>query len=103
VPLSEITSYLEHVRSSEIPLYEAAVGLMSVSLLQRQFVAYVELMTISLWQSGGALKRFVEEQLLTDRALGDSGVIRLEARTFEVVLSREGKLQGGVQGPESAE
>jgi hypothetical protein len=51
VPEHKATCYLEHVQAGEILSYEAAPGLISVSLLQRSLVAYVESMIISLWRS----------------------------------------------------
>jgi heme-degrading monooxygenase HmoA len=99
VPAHNLTSYLEHVQGSEIPSYEAARGLTSVWLLQRSLVAYVELMTISLWRSEDAMREFVEKQILADRAENEYGLIQYEARIFEVAAYREGKvLDEGVAG-----
>lgn len=93
VPVSEFTSYLEYLHGSEIPSYEAAPGLISVWLLQRSLAAYVELMTISSWQSEEAMKLFVETQLPGDRAKNEY-VIQFEAHTYQTVPNRDGKMQG---------
>jgi heme-degrading monooxygenase HmoA len=99
VPLSKLTLYLEHVEGSEIPRYEAALGLVSVSLLQRSLVTYMELMTISCWRSEEAMKQFVEKQLPSVRANNEYGVIQFEAQTYQLAVYRDDKLQDGdVQG-----
>ena len=91
MPQTELTSYLDYVRSREIPDYEFAPGLHSVSLLQREFVGYVEVMIVSLWNSEKARHRFIEIELIPKEA-GSGGVIQLEKRIYELVFSREGKL-----------
>jgi hypothetical protein len=48
------------VQENEIPSYESAAGLISV--LPRPFVAYVEVMALSLWQSDEELTGFIESQ-----------------------------------------
>jgi heme-degrading monooxygenase HmoA len=98
VPLSVFTLYLEYVQGSEIPSYEAAPGLISVSLLQRSLVAYIEFMIISSWRSEEAMKPFVKKQLSADRAKNEY-VTQFEAHTYELVLYGDGKVQGAdVQG-----
>ena len=98
---TEASSYLEYVQSYEIPRYEVANGLIGVSVLQKPFIAYVELMTVSVWQSEEALKRFVGEQLPADRAEAGGGAIQLSESIYKVVLSRPGKLRGAdIRGPE---
>jgi tRNA A22 N-methylase len=71
-----------------------------VSLLERQLVAYVEMLTVSLWQSQEQLQQFLENlqlsmesQKLVEDAKRKYGVIEVESRTFEVVLSREANQQ----------
>jgi hypothetical protein len=41
--------YLSYVQNSNIPVYEAATGLISVSVFQRLAVGYVELLTLTMW------------------------------------------------------
>ena len=88
-----LNEYLEHLQRNEIPHYEAAPGLISVWLLQRPFVAYVELLIISLWHSEQALTRFLETQTQTPAATETYGSIQLEARNYTVLISGHGKVQ----------
>jgi hypothetical protein len=66
VPESLYNLHLTKLQSAAIPQYEAAAGLVSVSLLQRPFVAYVELLTISLWVTEKAMTSFLEGQPLVE-------------------------------------
>ncbi len=101
VPEPMASSYLEYMQNCEIPCYEVANGLIGVSVLQKPFVAYVELMTVSVWRSEEALKRFVRDQLHADRAEAGGGAIELSERIYEVVLARPGKLRvADVREPE---
>jgi hypothetical protein len=59
----------------------------TVVLLQRQFVTYIEVMTISMWRSEEALRRFTEGR--PNGANRESGCIPLEPHTYQVILSRE--------------
>ncbi len=93
VPESNLNPYLEYVQRSEIPTYEDAAGLASFCILQRPFVAYVELVTISLWQSEQALSRFLATLAPTPAATDGYGAIRLEARNYTVLVSGTGKVQ----------
>jgi len=95
VPISELNAYTEHVQGTEIARYENAPGLASVWVLQRPFVAYVELLTISLWESEQALASFVETEPPTDRTKPPYGAVRLDARQYEFVLFREGMARSG--------
>jgi hypothetical protein len=89
---SQLGSYLADLESSVIPSYEAAAGMVRVYLLQQRFVAYVEVLTVSLWHSQDGLGRFVEGQSLTEDVGQKHGVIEVEPRSFDVLLSRRGKL-----------
>ncbi len=93
VPQSLYGERVERVKSTEIPLYENAVGLISVYLLQRPFVAYVELLMFSVWDSEHALRQFTESQPLGAAVQSGQGIIQLEPHTFELVVAREGKRQ----------
>lgn len=90
VPHAQVSTYLEYVQMSSIPIYENAAGLVSVSLLQRPFVAYVELLTLSIWESEYALSQFVEVQSTTDGAKTQHGIIHFEPHTYQLVVSRRG-------------
>src|SRR5882762_2326592 len=59
--------------------------LISFCVLQRPFVAYVELLTISFWQSEQVLPRFLEGQSPADE-IGSCGAIQLEARNYTVLI-----------------
>ena len=65
---TSLNPHLEHVQRNDIPNYEAASGLVSVWLLERRFVAYVEVMTLSLWQSEGVLKELIQRRRPVDLA-----------------------------------
>ncbi len=90
VPHPQVSAYLEYVQMSSIPAYENAAGLVSVSLLQRPFVAYVELLTLSLWESEYALSQFDEVQSTTDGVRSQHGIIHFEPHTYQLVVSRRG-------------
>jgi hypothetical protein len=94
VRVPELNVYTEYVQSAEIARYESTPGLVSVSVLQRPFVGYVELLTVSLWESAQALALFAEEPP-RDEVKSPSSVVRLQAHTYELVLFRKGKVRGG--------
>jgi heme-degrading monooxygenase HmoA len=71
--------------------YESAAGLVSVWLLRRPYVAYVEVMTVSLWKSTQALHQFMKSQVSEYRGGVDYGAVRMEARTYELATLLEGK------------
>lgn len=88
----QLASYLACLENDVIPKYEAAVGMIRVYQLQRRFVAYVEILTVSLWRSQEAVRGFVESQLLTEDVKRKYCVIEVEPRSFEIVLFRKGKV-----------
>ena len=98
VPDSQLNVYKEHVLGTEITRYEAAPGLVSVWVLQRTFVAYVELLVISLWNSAHALALFEEIEPPRDQVKAHCSAIRLEAGAYELVLFREGGARDGGAG-----
>jgi hypothetical protein len=100
VPESKLNAYLKYVRRSETPKYEDAAGLISFCVLQRPFVAYVELLTISFWQSEQVLPRFLEGQSPADAEIGSCGAIQLETRNYTVLISGEGKPQAAEDEPQ---
>lgn len=93
VPSSEIDAYLEHLRTKAIPIYEAAVGLRWVAFLQRPVVAYVEVMTLSVWNSEQAMARFLEGKLFKDKPASHTGVIEMDPHAYELTASAEGRFQ----------
>jgi hypothetical protein len=98
---SELGSYFADLETSVIPNYEAARGMVTVYLLQRRFVAYIEVLTVSLWRSQDALGRFVESQSVTEDVGRKYGAIEVEQRSFDVVLSRRGKLPADEEPPQT--
>jgi len=93
VPQTQVDAYLDYLRTRAIPAYESAVGLISVSLSRRQVVGYVEFLTLSTWQSEEALRRFLEGRPASTGVKSDGGVIYMEPRAYELVVSREGKFR----------
>ena len=61
VPHSMFDGYLEYVHTSTIPVYEASRRTNFSFLFQRPVVGYVELLTLTMWQSEQALTRFLED------------------------------------------
>jgi heme-degrading monooxygenase HmoA len=88
VPRSELEMYLEHLRIKTIPAYEAAAGLISVALVRRQFVEYVEVATISTWQSEEAMTRFLGLAAPIDPSQPVRSLIEWEAHIYEMVVAR---------------
>jgi heme-degrading monooxygenase HmoA len=93
VPQSLVSVQIEDLRSRTIPTYQAAEGFVSLCLLQRPFVAYVELLMISIWESEPAWNRFTASQVPVDGAETDHDVIRLGLRTYELLVSGESTAQ----------
>ncbi len=91
VPRSELEMYLEHLRIKIIPAYEASPGLISVVLVRRQFAEYVEVATISTWQSEEAMARFVGHAVLPDPSQPVSSMVEWAAHVYEMVEARCGK------------
>jgi heme-degrading monooxygenase HmoA len=88
VPQNESLAHFEHVRSTLLPNYETAEGLLGVSVSKREVVAYVEVLTISIWQSEDALRRFIQDNNQVARK--GRGFIALEPHTFELLYSSSG-------------
>jgi heme-degrading monooxygenase HmoA len=91
VPEPRLNEYLEDVQAQEIATYENTPGFVSVWVIRRLCVTYVELMTISLWVSEQALDQFVESQKSEDRETIAYGAFRLDARIYELAMFREVK------------
>jgi heme-degrading monooxygenase HmoA len=88
-----VSVQIEDMRSRTIPTCQAAEGFVSLYLLQSPFVAYVELLMISIWESEPALDRFTASQLPVVGAEKDHGIIQLGLRTYELLVSLESKAQ----------
>jgi heme-degrading monooxygenase HmoA len=87
IPRAELSGYFEHVRREVVPRYEGAAGLDSIHVLQRELVAYVEVTTLSLWDSEEALKVFLETRPVEYTPRGFAG-IEFEPRTYTVLMSQ---------------
>jgi heme-degrading monooxygenase HmoA len=70
-------------------VYESSTGLISVSLFQGLVVGYVELLTLTMWQSEQALNRFLDDSPATNNDRSDYGVIHMEPHVYELVVSRQ--------------
>lgn len=90
VPCSILQTYLHHVHTSRIPAYRAAPGLVSVSVCQRPVASYVELLTLTLWQSEQALSKFLEGDLAAAKDRNEHDVIQMEPHVYEVLETRQG-------------
>ena len=93
IPADRVTEYLEHVERHLIPHYEAARGLDSVWLLQRPFVAYIEVTTMSMWNSEEALTNFFENWPF-DEAARDYGALELYSQKHTLLGFRQGQNRG---------
>ena len=86
---TKLDGCVNHIRENVMPKYEAMPGLLMVWLLQRQFVAYVELVLLSIWKTEEEMNTFVTSQP-PDPILTGEGVIQIEARTYELSKSLVG-------------
>jgi hypothetical protein len=89
VPQTDSAAYLEHVRCILLPTYETAEGLFSVCVSKRELVAYIEVLTISSWQSEEALLRFIQTNARV--AEKTPGFISQEPHSFELLYSLPGR------------
>jgi hypothetical protein len=92
---SMFDTYSNRVQDTTIPAYKAAAGLISVSVFRRLVSGYVELLTMSVWQSEQALIRFLESCPPTKKLSSDNGVIHMEPHVYELVASEQGILETG--------
>jgi heme-degrading monooxygenase HmoA len=90
MPQSLFDPYLNRVQATTIPTYKAATGLISVSVFRRLVSGYVELLTLTVWQSEQALTRFLQSCPPIKKFSNDNGVIHLEPHVYELVASGKG-------------
>jgi hypothetical protein len=83
VAKDKVESYVDDLRRSVIPLYSDATGLVSLSMLRRQLVAYGEVVTMSTWESCDAMGEFLLNKLPSAASLYT--VFRREALTYELL------------------
>jgi heme-degrading monooxygenase HmoA len=82
---SLIEPYLDGLRGTVMPIYAAATGLLSVSVLQRHLVAYSEVLIVSSWESEEAMRQFMRHPVHLDGTLQEQTSIRREPIFYEVV------------------
>lgn len=71
-----------------IPRYETAPGLEAIYVVQRELVAYVEINTMSLWDSREALKAFLETRPF-DHSASEFMGIEFEPHVYAVLTARQ--------------
>ncbi len=59
----QLETYLNELLKTVMPEYSGANGLLSVSIVQRRFVVYGEIATISVWQSLASMNTFCQNRL----------------------------------------
>ena len=89
VPQHRADDYLAYVRRFVSPRYRSAAGLVSIQLLRRPVVAYVEVLMLSAWRTQQALEQFAAIEPAIDRGGLEYGAIVLDARTYEVAEFEE--------------
>jgi hypothetical protein len=85
VAKDKVESYVDDLRRCVIPLHTDATGLVSVSILRRQLVAYGEVATVSTWKSCDAMGEFALNKL-PPSAGSLYTVLRREPLTYELVF-----------------
>jgi heme-degrading monooxygenase HmoA len=82
-----LAAYLRHLQKRLLPEYEAAEGLVSVSISQRPTGGVVELLTASVWKSEDSMNQFFARDHAAAASGDDHAVIHLEPRSYELVVS----------------
>ena len=83
--------FLSYLQNSVLPQYQNSPGLVSVSLLQRLVVGYVELLILSVWRSKEALDGFIANDSSGEDIRTRFGAIPMEPHSYEVVTSEVGR------------
>ena len=91
IPKMTLPNYFDQMQRDLMPRYEAAAGLQSIQVLLRELVAYVEVTTISVWDSEDALRLFLETPF--DRTAPEVVGIEFEPRTYVILTSRHKEQQ----------
>jgi hypothetical protein len=65
-------------------------GLIVVCLVQRSFVDYIELMTLSVWKTQEALDQFLQRGTEIVVPEGSDDTIQLEGHTYDLVAFHAG-------------
>jgi hypothetical protein len=101
VPEPNRDAYLEFVKRNELAFYESSPGLVAVWLLERSFVAYVEVLILSVWDSEKSMMGFVEKHSSLDEVKRGHGVIPMAAHSYRLSASLSGKLRNDIEPSES--
>jgi len=83
--------FLSYMQNSVLPQYQNSPGLISVSLLQRLVVGYVEVLILSVWRSQEALDGFTANDSSAEDIRTRFGAIPMEPHSYEVVASEVGR------------
>jgi hypothetical protein len=90
VPQPAIGVSVERWQTAILPRYLSSQGLILVCLLQRPLVAYIELMTVSVWTTQEELDQFLQRGpgiVVPERS---DDIIQLEARAYDVIVFQAG-------------
>jgi hypothetical protein len=101
VPEPNLGAYLEFVKRNELAFYESSPGLVDVWLLERSFVAYVEVLILSVWDSEKSMMGFVKKHSSLNEVKRDHGVIPIAAHSYRLSASLGGKLRKDIEPSES--
>jgi heme-degrading monooxygenase HmoA len=61
---SHVEAHLKRLLEGVIPAYQAAPGLLTISVLRRSLVGYEEITTVTTWQSEEHMQKFCESNPL---------------------------------------
>ena len=79
------------MQNSVLLHYQNSPGLVSVSLLQRLVVGYVEVLILSIWRSQEALDGFTANDSSAEEIRTRFDAIPMEPHSYEVVASGVGR------------
>jgi hypothetical protein len=85
VASDNVEAYLQELRRTIVPLYSSSPGLVSVSVLRRQLVAYGEISVGSTWESQDAMNDFYLHKPSLQPGLQHC-VLRGQPITYDVVF-----------------
>jgi heme-degrading monooxygenase HmoA len=77
--------FLSYLQNSVLPHYHNSPGLVSVLLLQRVVVGYVEFLTLSIWRSQEALDGFTANDSSAEDIKNRFAAIPMDPHSYEVV------------------
>jgi len=101
VPEANIAAYLEFAKRNELVLYLSFPGLRAVWLLERPFVAYVEVLILSVWDSEESMMEFVRKHSPLDQQKSDHGAIAITTHSYRLSALLDGVVRNEIERPES--